>query len=254
MPIPGATPAYLMDFNSWLQPIVSPRAKVMARSVPGGRYAFSRIDFQFMPDLEVSDHSANWSEEKVLFRGLSNLTFESADLPTFTIKTKWAAVDDKFNSQWVEYMVSRLEALTKPIYTRTRLSTNKIIFGPPLCLFTYGYKYINVPVIITQVDSTPIESSQVTPDGFRMAYEVTLSARLAYPYGGTPGYLDWIARFATQGNIHSKYMDAFTTTPSRRWEPFKPQVGAVDQYIEQPPVRRGGGESLFAPVGVTAFR
>jgi hypothetical protein len=186
-------PSGLMVVDAFLIPIVDD--KILANA--NNKKFFEPIYFQFLPELGGDDESANYDDigGDIIGRAEGFSIYKNGSNREITLKTQFAAWDaDTFNELWVLQQVYRLKALTKPIYERDSLYNNqdKVYYAPPLCLFSYGNRYVNIPVVITDVSATNNEESSITEiDALASVMDVEITMKTNYPYGYVPGYLDY---------------------------------------------------------------
>jgi len=182
-------PSYLMEGESFLLPISEALDNEQSRP----------IFFQFLPKVTGDSEGANFeSTGDVMGRAEQFSIYKSGKPKSLSITANFAAVDETHDRYWVQRQANRLKALTKPVYDRENIfltGTSKY-FGPPLVIFTYGYKYINMPVVVTQVDTENHDSAHIDPINLLPnAINVTISIQTNYPYGFVPGYINYIELF-----------------------------------------------------------
>ena len=177
------------------------------------------IFFQFYPNIEggLTD-TANYDDVggDIIGRGEPFSIYKNGGPKTFTITTKFAAIDDLYDEYWLQRQVHRLRALTYPIYDRDDLfetGTGKF-FAPPLAIFTMGARFINVPVVINSITVTDMDGTIITDgDGLPQVVDVSISMKTNYPYGFVPGYINMI--------------NLFPDNPSNRIEPTNLSFGGT---------------------------
>jgi hypothetical protein len=215
-------PPGLMNVDCFLLPKVSSKI----RGVGNGQH-FQPIYFQFLPELSGDEESANYDDigGDIIGRAEGFSIYKNGKNREITLKTQFAAWDETYNEIWVMQQVFKIKALTKPIYGRNSLqSGKKTFYAPPLCLFSYGNRYINIPVVITDVSAVANADAAITVlDAMPTVMDVEITMKTNYPYGYVPGYLNYVNAFTAveKGNstINPQYMDwngsSTTTSPSK---------------------------------------
>jgi hypothetical protein len=164
------------------------------------------IFFQFLPRIDSDAASANYDAlAQAIGRAEGMHTYKNSSNKALTLVTDYVAdgfkafggiIRDEF---WVQHQLKRLQALTLPIYKRlpegaertTVVTQNTRFQAPPLVLFTLGARYINVPVIITDVTAQQIDGSGLGDENhLPQMINVSIRMKTNYPYGFVPGYLD----------------------------------------------------------------
>ena len=182
-------PSFLMGGESFLMPVST--ALEGENSQP--------IFFQFLPTLENTTEGANYEEvgSDIMGRAEPFSMYKNGQARELSLRAQFAAVDELYDEYWVQRQVHRIKALTKPIYDRDLISTEQgTLYAPPLVIFSMGARFINVPVVITQVSETIPEDAMVTAgDLLPQVVELEISMRTNYPYGYVPGYLNYVQQF-----------------------------------------------------------
>jgi hypothetical protein len=208
--------------TSFLLPVSEALNSMKSVTINGAETNINLLDpivFQFLPEISGDDNSANYTEPggTGLGRAESLNVYRSSSNREFQLTTNFAATGsafatDKDNNQdefWVQRQVYKLKALTQPIYDRDTITQGTgTFYGPPMVLFTYGLRYVNVPVIITSVSATPNADAMITSNSaYPQVMGITINMKTSYPYGYVPGYLNYIKQFGGKGNA-SNQMDS----------------------------------------------
>ena len=175
------------------------------------------IFFQTMPTITDSK-TANYGTSEAPGRSEPYSIFQSSSARTIALDMTYVAMNQKFDVQWVAQQISRLQALLYPIYTR-RKQTNAAFIPPPMILLNLGYRYVNLPCVVTNYsvqnsDDDPYEVFTMLP----MISKITLALQTTYPYGYAPGHDD----------IASKYIGEISEETSGRGDAVLPDQVSPD--------------------------
>lgn len=152
------------------------------------------IFFQTMPNTSDTK-SAQYGGETPMGRTEPIPVYQSSGARNISLTLTYAAISAKFDQSWVAQQVSRLQALVYPIFSR-RKSQDAAFSPPPLVLLNLGFRYVNVPCVVTQyqINQGPDEAYQVYTM-LPVITVVTIQLQTAYPYGAAPGHDDIAAKF-----------------------------------------------------------
>lgn len=190
-------PSNLMIAESYLLPI-------SALSGQNQLY-FQPIFFQFLPEITSDEESANYEDVAgdAIGRSEPFSMYKNGGGRRINITTTFAAVNDTYNEIWVQQQVTRCKALTKPIYDREEIfnSIATKLFAPPLVLFSYGFRYVNIPVVVTSVRAQAIEDVSISEQSaLPRAVTVEFELKTNYPYGYVPGYINYLKTYVSNTN------------------------------------------------------
>jgi len=190
-------PSQLMNLEAFLLPVSKAWVSQPEDLKP--------IVFQFYPEPIDDTHTANYTDvgSDIIGRAEPFAIYNNGAARTFKVDTTFAAVDETYNEFWVQEQVNRLKALTKPMYFRSSLFTGKTkkFFAPPLVIFTMGYEYVNIPVVVKSVNSKHLENVIIRRgSGLPMAVSVSIELQTNYPYGWVPGYFSYARAFSGKEN------------------------------------------------------
>lgn len=174
---------------------------------------YSPIIFQFIPEILTDQEAADFEEVggDSIGRAEPFNMYKGGRGRQLTIAANFAVISKSRNitriegietghpeissetidHYWVQQRIYRLKALTRPIYDRNK--NDNTFSAPPLCLFTLGTRYVNLPVIIKDVNVTEVDearSDQFT--GLPEVVRIEIQMQTNYPYGYIPGYLNYI--------------------------------------------------------------
>jgi hypothetical protein len=164
---------------------------------------------------------------------------------------------------WVQHMVYRLLALTKPIYDRDEFlrggGGTSTYTPPPIVLLTHGVRFICTPCIVTDVTLSDADGAMI--DGFGalpQVVNVEVQLKTAYPYGHVPGYINiyraysqlQVRRTPIEGDTFSAVLKSFNAKGVTENLGFNAGLeGCRDVLIdlESSGTGSGAGDGTFTP-------
>jgi len=198
------------------------------------------IFFQTMPAVSGDTKSANYSGgEQPLGRAEPFQISSGSSARSFSTECAYVAVSDRYEHRWVMHQVSRLQALTYPIYSRDNQADRGTMKPPPLCLLNIGDRYVNLPIIVNSVSiSYPAEDAYDVIGMLPVIARVSLQVTVSYPYGYVPGHDDIAKKFLggtdtiTAGSGDA-ILPTMTSQSFEEWVENMPNVHAPSDLGEQ---------------------
>lgn len=185
-------PEYLMVADAYLLPVSSVNAQKLSDYL-------QPIFFQFLPTIQNDQEQADYqSVSDSLGRAEQFNIYKGGQNKELSLNATFAAVDKTYDEFWVQQQVNRLKSLTKPLYDRDEnySGVDSRYFAPPLVLFSYGWLYVNIPVVVTSVQSSiPDETGIQLGTNLPRVVTVDITMKTNYPYGYVPGYLNFYKQF-----------------------------------------------------------